>query len=166
MAKNVTSLQLQRVVNIRKQSPNLMNLTRVKNPPKPIKIKRRLKSWNIEYNFNWNQPYSSRVSNLNRGPNSLNSASDSVAQSSLSMKSHPLSRVYLGIKTWKETVLISNWKKDVPLLNRLNIKNNFASIESLVLWAVLTSCVYIPPINCSTIYSMGVRFIFLVHISC
>jgi len=24
---------------------------------KPISFKRRLKSWNIEYNFKWNQPY-------------------------------------------------------------------------------------------------------------
>ena len=24
---------------------------------KPVSIKRRLKSWNIEYNFKWNQPY-------------------------------------------------------------------------------------------------------------
>ena len=33
------------------------------------------KSWNIEYNFKWNQPYLSRISNLSRGSSSLNSAS-------------------------------------------------------------------------------------------
>ena len=37
---------------------------------KPVSIERRLKSWNIEYDFKWNQPY------LRRGSNSLNSASD------------------------------------------------------------------------------------------
>ena len=36
---------------------------------------RRLKSWNIEYNFKWNQPCLSRFSNLSRGLNSLNWAS-------------------------------------------------------------------------------------------
>ena len=38
------------------QSPNLMNLSRVSNPPKPALIERWLKSWNIEYTFKWNQP--------------------------------------------------------------------------------------------------------------
>ena len=33
------------------------------------------KSWNIWYNFKWNQPYLSRGLNLNRRSNSLNSAS-------------------------------------------------------------------------------------------
>ena len=56
---------------------NSMNLSRVSNPPKkPVLIERRLKSWNIEYNFKWNQPYLIRVLNLSRGSNSLNSASD------------------------------------------------------------------------------------------
>ena len=31
---------------------------------KLISIERRLKSCNIEYNFKWNQPYLSRISNL------------------------------------------------------------------------------------------------------
>ena len=39
------------------------------NRQRPVSIERRLKSWNIKYNFKWNQPYLSRVSN------SLNSAS-------------------------------------------------------------------------------------------
>ena len=50
-------------------SPNLMNLSRVTNPPNPVSIKRRIKSWNIEHEFkefNWNQQYLSRVSNLSR----------------------------------------------------------------------------------------------------
>ena len=42
---------------------------------KPVLIERRLKSWRIEYNFQWNQPYLSRGSNLSRGLNSLNLAS-------------------------------------------------------------------------------------------
>ena len=49
---------------------------RLKSAKKTVSIKRRLKSWNIEYNFKWNQLYLSRVSNLSRGSNSLNSASD------------------------------------------------------------------------------------------
>ena len=40
--------------------------------------KRRLKSWNIRYNFKWNQPYLSRGLNLNRRTNSLNSATDLI----------------------------------------------------------------------------------------
>ena len=36
---------------------------------KPVSIERRLKFWNIEYYFKWNQPYLSRVSNLSRGSN-------------------------------------------------------------------------------------------------
>ena len=38
-------------------------------PQNPVLIERRLKSWKIEYNFKWNQPY------LSRGLNSLNSDS-------------------------------------------------------------------------------------------
>ena len=34
----------------------------------------RHKSWNIWYNFKWNQPYLSRGLNLNRRSHSLNSA--------------------------------------------------------------------------------------------
>ena len=76
---------------LRKLSPNLMNLSHVfksirrkiwkppslENPDrlKPVWIERRLKSWNIEYNFKWNQAYLSRISNFNRGSNSLNPAS-------------------------------------------------------------------------------------------
>ena len=45
-----------------------MNLSRVLNPLKPVSIERPLKSWNIEYNFKWNQPY------LSGGSNSLNPA--------------------------------------------------------------------------------------------
>ena len=33
---------------------------RLKSPQKPVIIERRLKSWKIEYNFKWNQPYLSR----------------------------------------------------------------------------------------------------------
>ena len=36
--------------------------------------KTRFKSWNIWYNFKWNQPYLSRGLNLNRRSNSLISA--------------------------------------------------------------------------------------------
>jgi len=50
-----------------------MNLSRVSN--QSVSIERWLESWNIEYNFKWNQPYLSRVSKLSRGSNSLNSAS-------------------------------------------------------------------------------------------
>ena len=57
------------------QCPNLMNLSRVLNPQNPVSTARRLKSWNIEHNFKWNQPCLSHVSNLSRGLNSLNSAS-------------------------------------------------------------------------------------------
>ena len=42
---------------------------------KQVSIERRLKSWKIEYNFKWSQPYLSRSLNLNRDSNSLNSAS-------------------------------------------------------------------------------------------
>jgi len=45
---------------------------------KPVTVERRLKSWNIELNFKWNQPYLSWASNLSRGSNSLNSASCSL----------------------------------------------------------------------------------------
>ena len=38
-------------------------------PQNPVLIERRLKSWKIEYNFKWNQPY------FSRGLNSLNSDS-------------------------------------------------------------------------------------------
>ena len=51
-----------------------MNFSRVSKPPKTVSIERRLKSWNIEYNFKWNQPVLIRVSNLSRDLNSLNSA--------------------------------------------------------------------------------------------
>ena len=54
---------------------SLMNLNRAQIRQKPVSIEHRLKSWNIEYNFKWNQPYLSRVSNLSRSSNSLNSAS-------------------------------------------------------------------------------------------
>ena len=50
-------------------SPNLTNLSRVSNPPKPVSIERQLKSSNIEYNLKWNQPYRSRDLNLSRGSN-------------------------------------------------------------------------------------------------
>ena len=49
------------------QSPNLMDLSRVLNPRKPVSIERRLKSWNIDYDFKWNQPYLSHGLNLSRG---------------------------------------------------------------------------------------------------
>ena len=55
-------------------SPNLINLSRVSNPPKFKSIERLLKSWKIEYNFMWNQ------SHLSHGSNSFNS--DSGVQSS------------------------------------------------------------------------------------
>ena len=46
--------------------PNSLNLSHVSSPPKTgFNYLRRLKSWKIEYNFKWNQPYLSRVSNLN-----------------------------------------------------------------------------------------------------
>ena len=55
------------------QSPNLMNLSRVSNSQKnPVSIERLLKSWNIGYNFKWNQTYLSRRLNLSRGSNTLN----------------------------------------------------------------------------------------------
>ena len=47
-----------------------MNLSRVSNPPKTGSIERRIKSWNIEYDFMSNQPY------LSRGSNFFNSASE------------------------------------------------------------------------------------------
>jgi len=53
---------------------NLMNLSRVSILQEPVSIKLRLKSWNIEYNLQWNQPYLSRVSNLSHCSNSLNPA--------------------------------------------------------------------------------------------
>ena len=59
------------------QCPNLINLSRVSNPPKKwVSIKSPLKSWTIEYNFKKNQPYLSPGLNLSRGSNSLNSASE------------------------------------------------------------------------------------------
>ena len=48
-------------------SPNLKFEPRFKSSQKPISIERQLKSWNIEYICQWNQPYLSRVSNLSRG---------------------------------------------------------------------------------------------------
>ena len=39
-------------------------------------MKRRFKSWNISYNFNWNQPYLNRGSYLNCRSNYLNSATE------------------------------------------------------------------------------------------
>ena len=48
---------------------------RLKSAKKTVSIERRVKSWNIKYNFEWNHPYLSRVSNLSRGLNSLNSTS-------------------------------------------------------------------------------------------
>ena len=47
---------------------------RLKSAKNRFPIERRPKSWNIEYNFKWNQPYFSHVSNLSRGSNFLNSA--------------------------------------------------------------------------------------------
>ena len=41
-----------------------MNFSLVSNPPNPVLIERRLKSWNIEYNFYLKQPYLSRVSQI------------------------------------------------------------------------------------------------------
>jgi len=46
----------------------------------PVWIKRRHKSWNIWYNFKWNQPYLSRGLNLNRRSNSLNSATGPLSR--------------------------------------------------------------------------------------
>jgi len=40
-----------------------------------VSIKRRLKSWNNEYDFKWNHHIWSEFKNLSRGSNSLNSAS-------------------------------------------------------------------------------------------
>ena len=57
------------------QRLNFKNLNRVAKPPIPVPIKRQLKSLNTEYNFKWNQPCLSPVSNLKSGSNSLNSAS-------------------------------------------------------------------------------------------
>ena len=57
------------------QSPNLMNLSRVSVNKNPVLIERRLQSWNVKYNFKWNQPYLSRVSNISSGSNCLSSAS-------------------------------------------------------------------------------------------
>ena len=52
------------------QRSNLKNLNRVADPPKTgSDFERRLKSRSTKYNFKWNQPC------LNRGSNSLNSAS-------------------------------------------------------------------------------------------
>ena len=46
--------------------------------PRFKSAKTRLKSWNIWYNFKWNQPYLSRGLNLNRRSNSFDSATDDV----------------------------------------------------------------------------------------
>ena len=103
----------------------------------PVSIERRLKSWNIEYNFKWNHPYLSRVSNLSRGLNSLNSASrivtrhlvvytiyapkensDSLKSENLSFKGHwdaeGIETVEIGInflkkrKFWEQTICFLN----------------------------------------------------------
>ena len=58
------------------KSTNLINLSRVSNPQKPVSIERRLKSWKNKYKFKWNHHNLSRCLNLNRGSNSLNSPSD------------------------------------------------------------------------------------------
>jgi len=71
--------------------PNLMKLSRVSNPPKTGFKNRRLISWNIEYNFKWNQPYLSRGLNLSRSSNSLNSAYDQADYISLVLNLSPLS---------------------------------------------------------------------------
>ena len=52
-----------------------MNLSHVSNSQKPVLIERRLKSWQISYNFKWNQSYLTPGLNLSRGSNSLNLAS-------------------------------------------------------------------------------------------
>ena len=44
--------------------------------PRFKSAKTRFKSWNIWYNFKWNQPYLNRGINLNRRSNSLNSATE------------------------------------------------------------------------------------------
>ena len=49
----VPTMKIHQIYNIN-LSPNLMNLSRISNLPKPVSIERRLKSWNIEYNFKWN----------------------------------------------------------------------------------------------------------------
>ena len=66
-----------KITNIFKYSESEFNefKTRLKSPKKPVLTERRLKSWTIEYNFKWNQPYLSRGLNLTRGSNSLNSTS-------------------------------------------------------------------------------------------
>ena len=48
-------------------------------PQKQVLIERRLKSWKNEYKFKWNHKNLSRGLNLNRGSNSLNSASDNLS---------------------------------------------------------------------------------------
>ena len=58
--------------------PNLINLSCVLNRQKLVSIERRHKSWNIEYNFKWNQPYLSHVLNLSRRSNSLNSLINTI----------------------------------------------------------------------------------------
>ena len=78
----------QRIINIlhawikieRDQSPNLMNFSRVSNTPKDCLIWAPAKSWKIENNFNWNEPY------LSRGLNSLSSASDEYARKTNTIK--------------------------------------------------------------------------------
>ena len=53
---------------------------RLKSPKNRFLNERRLKSWKIEYNFKWNQPY------LSRGSNSLNSASEAEFKELLKFK--------------------------------------------------------------------------------
>ena len=66
MKSSMISLKVEQVSEFNEFEP------RLKSTQNLISIERRLKSWNIEYNFKWNQPCLSRVSNLSRGLNSLN----------------------------------------------------------------------------------------------
>ena len=46
----------------------------------PVLFDRRLKSGKNQYKFKWNQSYLSRDLNLNRGSNSLDSASENITE--------------------------------------------------------------------------------------
>ena len=60
---------------------------RLKSARTRFSIERRLKSWNIEYNFKWNQPYLSRRLNLSRGSNYLDLASGEKKARKVNVKS-------------------------------------------------------------------------------
>ena len=84
----------------------------LKSAKKSVSIERRLKYWNIEYNFKRNQPYLIRVSNFSRGSNSLNSVSGIILRMKRLLEDYiKLYQIYRKGYFWIFQ-RFTDWKKD------------------------------------------------------